>query len=71
MEYSMPGHSRLCGTCEFWVGARHPDFYGTHAILEEQSVKGKCWCLNGPCSRMEKLSNFCGCNRYKKWSVLK
>lgn len=71
MEYQMNGISKLCGTCEYWVGPRQPNIYGTFVILENQSVSGKCWCLNCPYARSSKLSNTCSCNYYKKWSVLK
>lgn len=71
MEYQMAGHQKLCATCEYWVGTRQPNFYSTHVVLEAQSCKGKCWCLNGPHARAERYSNFTTCQCYKKWSVLK
>ena len=45
MEYPMPGHSKLCGTCEFWVGPRQPNFYANAVLLSDQSIVGKCYCL--------------------------
>ncbi len=71
MEYQMHGHIKLCGTCEFWVGPRQPNFYGNAAVLPEQSVKGKCFCLEGPHKRADRFSNHSTCFYYKKWSVLK
>ena len=71
MEYPMSGHSKLCATCEYWVGQRQPNFYGTSVMLSEQGVKGKCWCLTGPYARADRYSNFTTCQCYKKWSVLK
>ena len=67
----MNGHSKLCGTCEYWLGPRQLNFYSTSVILSESNVKGKCWCLTGPFARAERLSNFTTCPCYKKWSVLK
>ena len=71
MEYQMGGHSKLCGTCEYWMGARQPNTFGSSVILADQSVSGKCWCLNGPHARSERFSNTTTCFSYKKWSVLK
>ena len=71
MEYKMGGHSKLCATCEFWVGPRQPDTFGGMVILPEQSVYGKCWCLNGPHARADRLSNFTTCSCYKKWGMLR
>ena len=71
MEYPMPGHSILCGTCEFWVGPRQPNFYANAVLLPQQSVVGKCYCLTGPFARADRYSNFTTCQYYKKWSVLK
>lgn len=71
MEYQMSGYQKLCGTCEFWMGPRQPNFYGSHVVLPDQSVYGKCWCLEGPFKRCDRLSNMSVCQYYKKWSVLK
>ena len=71
MEYKMGGHSKLCATCEYWIGPRQPNEYGSTVILREQSIKGKCWCLNGPHARGERYSNSTTCFCYKKWAVLK
>ena len=61
MEYKMGGHSKLCATCEYWIGPRQPNEYGSTVILPEQSIKGKCWCLNGPFKRCDRLSNMSVC----------
>ena len=71
MDYPMAGHTKLCGTCEFWVGPRQPNFYGNTVMLPAQNTKGNCWCLTCPYARMEKYSNTTTCMYYKKWSVLK
>ena len=71
MDYPMGGHQKLCGTCAYWLGAREPNFYGTNVMLESQSVKGKCWCMQSPYARTEKYSNTTTCSYYKKWEVLK
>ena len=72
MSYQMSGTQRLCATCCYWVGPREPNFYGRAAVLDEQSVKGKCFCLNGgPHARAERYSNSCACSCYKKWCVLR
>ena len=71
MEYRMGSGHKLCATCEYWVGQRQPDFYGNAVLLPDQSIKGKCWCLNGPHARAERLSNTCACFNYKKWAALK
>lgn len=71
MSYPMPGHAKLCGTCAYWIGQRQPNFYGNAVMLESQSVKGKCWCLNGPFARADKYSNTTTCSCYKKWEILK
>lgn len=71
MEYQMNGHSKLCGTCEYWNGPRQPNFYGSSVILTEQCVKGKCWCLTSPHARADRFSNYTTCPYYKKWSLLK
>lgn len=71
MEYQMAGHSKLCGTCEYWVGSRQPNTFGSAVILDGQSVNGKCFCLNGPHARGDRLSNSTTCNCYKKWAALK
>ena len=71
MEYRMGSSHKLCGICEYWVGQRQPDFLGSGVILPDQSINGKCWCLNGPHARGDRLSNTTTCNFYKKWSVLK
>ena len=71
MEYKMGGHSKLCATCEYWIGPRQPNEYGSTVILPEQSIKGKCWCLNGPHAHGERYSNSTTCFCYKKWAVLK
>ena len=71
MEYKMGGHSKLCATCEYWIGPRQPNEYRSTVILPEQSIKGKCWCLNGPHARGERYSNSTTCFCYKKWAVLK
>lgn len=39
MEYQMSGNSKLCATCEYWVGSRQPNTFGTTVILEDQSIK--------------------------------
>ena len=66
----MSEHSKLCATCEYWMGTRQPNTYGSAVVLPEQSVKGKCWCLNGPHARADRYSNSTTCSRYKKWAVL-
>lgn len=71
MEYKMSSGQKLCGTCEYWVGSRQPDFYGSASVLPEQSTNGKCWCLNSPLARGDRFSNNSGCFCYKKWSALK
>ena len=71
MEYKMNGCEKLCATCEYWVGPRQPDFYGSHVVLPDQCVKGKCMCLNAPWARSDRFSNTTTCNNYKKWGVLK
>lgn len=71
MGYRMGSGQKLCATCEYWMGERHPDFMATGVELENQNVKGKCFCLNGPHARAERYSNFTSCSKYKKWSVLK
>ena len=53
------------------MGPRMPNQWGTHVIAESQSIKGKCWCLNGPHARADRYSNNTTCSRYEKWSVLK
>ena len=67
----MGSGQKLCGTCEYWLGQRQPDYFGGSVILPEQSINGKCGCLNCPFARSERLSNTCACSNYKKWSVLK
>ena len=69
--YQMSGFSKLCGTCNYWVGPRQPNYFGSHVELQNQSVKGKCFCYGGPHMRVDKLSNSCACSRYEKWTVLK
>ena len=71
MEYQMGSHQKLCATCEYWMGTRQPNWLGSHVILPDQSIAGKCWCLNGPHARAERYSNHTTCQCYKKWSVLK
>ena len=63
--------TKLCVTCQYWMGPRMPNQWGTGVIAEAQSIKGKCWNLNGPFARADRLSNFGACSRYEKWSVLK
>ena len=67
----MSGHSKLCGTCEYWVGPRQPNFYSTHVMLPDQSVIGKCYCQNAPWLRADRFSNCTTCAYYKKWQILK
>lgn len=69
--YQMSEGAKLCATCEYWIGPRQPNYIGSHVELEQQSVKGKCFCYGGPHMRSERLSNMCACSRYEKWSVLK
>ena len=71
MEYQMGGSQKLCATCEFWAGPRSVNFYGSHVVLPDQSVNGRCMCLNGPHARGERYSNFTTCFSYEKWRVLK
>ena len=71
MEHQMGGHNKLCGTCEYWLGARQPNFYASHVVLAAESINGKCGCLNGPHARGDRLSNYTACNYYKKWAILK
>ena len=71
MEYQMNGNSKLCATCDYWVGTRHPNSFGTMVILENQSISGKCWCLKRPHARGDRLSNYTACFNYEKWKVLK
>ena len=71
MEYQMAGHTKLCGTCEYWSGTRRPNDFGTNVVLENQSVSGKCYCSNGPHARADRFSNYTTCSCYRKWSVLK
>ena len=71
MEYQMSGNSKLCGTCEYWTGSRQPNTFGSAVILESQSIPGKCFCLNGPHARGERLSNSTSCFCYKKWATLR
>ena len=70
MSYYFNAHSKLCVTCEYWVGNRIPNQWGSGLTVEDQSVKGKCWCLNGPHARADRYSNNTTCFNYKKWSVL-
>ena len=67
----MAGHSKLCATCNYWVGPRQLNFMASHVILPQQSIMGKCQCQGGPFLRGDRLSNMCACSRYEKWSVLK
>ena len=71
MEYKMGGHSKLCATCEYWIGPREPNYYGNMVVIENQSAKGRCWCLNGPYPRADRLNNITACSRYQKWAVLR
>ena len=71
MSYQFNGCTKLCVTCEYWMGPRMPNQQSTHVVVDDQSVKGKCWCLGGPHARADRLSNFTTCSRYQKWSVLK
>lgn len=71
MSYQMSGTQKLCATCVYWIGQREPNFYGNAVILENQSVKGKCWCLSGPFARAERSSNMGACSKYEKWPVLR
>ena len=71
MSYQMAGHSKLCATCNYWLGPRQINWCASHVVLEEQSIKGKCWCQGGPHIRADRFSNSCACSRYEKWSVLK
>ena len=70
MSYQMPGHSQLCGTCEFWVGEREPNFYGSAVVLPDQSTRGKCFCLSGPHQRADRYSNNSTCGCYRKWLLI-
>ena len=70
MSYQMSGNMQLCGTCEYWVGAREPSYFGNAVLLDNQSVKGKCFCLNGPFSRAERFSNSSTCGYYRKWLLI-
>jgi hypothetical protein len=67
----MGSTQKLCGTCCYWVGPREPNFYGSAVMLDNQSVKGKCFCFGGPHMRADRLSNFTTCSRYEKWKVLR
>ena len=62
---------KLCATCEYWSGPRQPNWLGSHVVLPDQSVGGKCVCLNGPHARADRLSNMTACYCYEKWKVLK
>lgn len=70
MSYQMGGAQRLCATCEYWIGRREPNYFGNMVVLDSQSERGKCFCLNGPHVRAERLSNSSVCSRYEKWKVL-
>ena len=71
MEYKMGSCQKLCATCEYWLGPRQPYFYGDLVVLPDQSINGKCGCMNAPFYRGDRLSNSSICNCYKKWAVLK
>lgn len=71
MSYQMGGCQKLCATCGFWVGPREPNYFANMVVLDNQSIKGKCFCLNGPHARAERLSNSGACSRYEKWQILK
>ena len=71
MEFSMNGALNLCATCEYWVGPRQPNFYCTHVLLPQESVKGKCFCMESSMARADMYSNSSVCWHYKRWSVLK
>ncbi len=71
MSYQMSGQLQLCATCAYWMGSRTPNYYATHVVLEDQCVKGKCWCLNAPFARAHRYSNTTVCHYYKKWELLK
>ena len=71
VEYRMGGNQSLCATCEFWVGPRQPDYFGSAVILPEQSIYGQCFCLESSMARAQRLSNTCACRHYKKWSLIK
>lgn len=71
MEYKMIGCQQLCATCEYWAGPRQLDFYGGHVVLPDQSVNGKCVCMNSPYNRSDRFSNTTTCGSYKKWGVLR
>ena len=64
-------YTKLCATCNYWMGPRIPNQWGTGITLDSTSIKGKCWCLNGPHARADRLSNYTACSRYEKWAVLK
>ena len=67
----MPSGSKLCATCNYWVGPREPDYFASGVELPDQCTKGKCWCLNGPFPRSERFSNNGCCSRYEKWAILR
>lgn len=71
MEYKMNGCQKLCATCEYWAGPRQLDYFAGHVVLPNQSINGKCMCMNGPHARGDRLSNYTTCSCYKKWGVLK
>ena len=71
MSFNFNSCTKLCVTCNYWMGPRMPNQWANQVIVDEQSVKGKCWCLNGPHARADRYSNTCSCSRYEKWSVLK
>ncbi len=71
MSYQISGTENLCATCEYWIGPREPNYFGNMVVLDNQSTKGKCWCLNGPFPRSDRPSNMCACSRYEKWKVLR
>ena len=70
MSYQMSSFQNLCATCNFWIGPRMPNTWGNAVILDDQSVKGKCWCLRGPHARADRYSNSSTCHCYQKWAVI-
>jgi tetratricopeptide (TPR) repeat protein len=68
---SYPGHTKCCGTCDYWGGEREADMYTKLTYTPQTSTKGQC--RNGASPyRKQLMTPFSGgtCKWYLKWGQI-
>ncbi|MBO4983967.1 MAG: hypothetical protein J6D23_07895 [Clostridia bacterium] len=70
MAQQFGSHMKFCATCNYWVGQRETDTFGSYSKVQDFNAKAKCMCPNGPW-RNQPRGPMSGCSCYERWAVLR